>query len=167
MLMANPLHVVALGASAGGLEAIRELVAGLDGDFPAAIVVCIHTSAVTGNARIELLGRHSKLPAALAVEGEKLRAGHVYLAPPDHHLLVTRVGLLVRRGPVENNARPAIDPLFRSAAVSFGPRALGVILSGFTSQDGVSGLQAIKRCGGTTVVQDPNDAEHEGMPEQA
>jgi two-component system chemotaxis response regulator CheB len=165
--MANPLHVVALGASAGGLEAIRDLVGGLDTDFPAAILVCVHTSPVTGSARIELLARQSKLPASLAVEGEKLRAGHVYLAPPDHHLLVTAERLLVRRGPIENNARPAIDPLFRSVAVAFGPRALGVVLSGFVSQDGVSGLQAIKRCGGTTMVQHPDDAEYEGMPEEA
>lgn len=161
------LHVVALGASAGGLQAVRDLVAGLGDDFPAAVLVVIHTSPEVPCRRAELLARHTNLRARMAREGDALAAGHVYVAAPDHHLLVEGGRLLVRRGPIENNVRPAVDPLFRSAAASFGPRAIGVVLSGFESQDGVSGLKAIKRCGGFSIVQDPDDAEFDGMPDQA
>ncbi len=165
--MAGPLHVVALGASAGGFHAIRDLVARLGADFPAAIVVVIHTMPVARSDRADLLAKRAALPAKFADEGDRLEAGRVYVARADHHLIVDGDRLLVRRGPIENHARPAIDPLFRSVAVSYGPRAIGVVLSGFSSQDGVSGLQAIKRCGGATIVQDPDDAEFEGLPEEA
>lgn len=161
------LHVVAIGASAGGFDATRDLVGRLGEDFPASLVVAIHTSPAAWSGRIEFLARRAKMPASLASEGQRLEPGHIYFAPPDRHLLVNGERLLVRRGPSENNARPAVDPLFRSAAISYGPRAIGIILSGFATQDGVSGLDAIKRCGGRTIVQDPQDAEFEGMPDHA
>lgn len=165
--MGDLLHVVAIGASAGGFEAVRTLASGLGADFPGAVVVVIHTMPSVWSDRAELLVTKTPLRVAFADEGAELAPGRVYVARPDHHLIVSRKRLLVRRGPIENSARPAIDPLFRSVAINYGPRSIGLILSGFTSQDGVSGLQAIKHCGGTTVVQDPRDAEFGGLPNEA
>ena len=165
--MTESLHLVAVGASAGGLGAVRDLATGLGAGFPAAVVVVIHTMPSAWSDRAEILAKRVPLPISYANEGDVLAAGRIYLARADHHLIVNGGRLLVRHGPVENNARPAIDPLFRSAAISFGPRAVGVVLSGFNSHDGVSGLLAIKRCGGMTIVQDPDDAEFDGLPGEA
>ena len=122
--------------------------------------------AMSGDRLIDTLNRLGTLPATLARDGDFCAPGVVYVAPPDHHLLVDGERLLVGRGPFENLSRPAIDPLFRSVAVSAGNLAVGVLLSGFLD-DGVVGLQTIHRCGGITLVQDPLDAEQHGMPSSA
>ncbi len=157
-------YIVVVGASAGGLEAIGGLLRGLPADFPAAILIVMHIGATSHLAHI--LTRHSKLPVARAVNGQDLDAGRVFVAVPERHLLVHDSHMLLRRGPRENQARPAIDPLFRSAAVARGSRVIGVVLSGSLS-DGSAGLRAIKRCGGRTIVQDPAEAAVPDMPQNA
>jgi two-component system chemotaxis response regulator CheB len=159
-------QIVVVGASAGGLEALRTLVAGLPRNFPAPICVVLHTSPQSPGILDEILQRSGPLPAAQAREFDRLRPGHIYVAPPDHHLLVEPGKLRIARGPKENRFRPAIDPLFRSAAQVFGPGAIGVILTG-NLDDGAAGLWAIKRLGGVTVVQDPDDALFPAMPRSA
>ncbi len=165
--MAQRFYVVAIGASAGGFAAIRDVVRVLGADFPAALVAVIHTMPLRGVDWTPLLRRLAPMPAVFAEEGMPLEPGRLHLAVPDHHLLVGRDGLLVRRGPIENGSRPAIDPLFRSVAVSHGPGAVAVLMSGFQSDDGTAGLLAIQRCGGMAIVQDPDDAEFPGLPRQA
>jgi two-component system chemotaxis response regulator CheB len=156
--------IIAVGASAGGIRAIRSLVKHLPPDLPAAVLAVVHVSpeAEEGVLRRSLESAGG-LPVAFAREGDKVEHGRLYIAPPDRHLLVDGERLLVRRGPIENGSRPAIDPLFRSVACSFRGRAIGVVLTGYLD-DGVSGLIAIKRCGGLAVVQDPEDAEYPEMP---
>jgi len=155
--------VVAIGASAGGFQALSELAKRLPGDFPAAVLVTIHLHAEASNVLADLIDRAGPLPAAFAREGEEIAPGGIYIAPPDLHLLVEDGRVILRRGPRENGARPAVDPMFRSIALDYGSRAVGVILTGRLN-DGSSGLHAIKRCGGIAVVQDPRDAEHPDMP---
>ncbi|MBP2297030.1 chemotaxis protein CheB [Azospirillum rugosum] len=154
-----------MGASAGGIEALEELVAHLPADLPAAVCVVIHIGSRPSLAP-RILAKAGPLPAAHAVDGEAPRPGRIYVAPPDHHLLVEPDRLRLSRGPRENSTRPAIDPLFRSAAQAYGPRVIGVILSGALN-DGTAGFSAIKRLGGTTLVQDPADAMFPGMPQSA
>lgn len=157
--------IVVIGASAGGIQALVTLVAELPADIPAAILVVVHI----GRARSTLptvLARAGMLPASHAGDGERIEAGRISIAPPDQHLLVQGPFMSLTRGPKENHSRPAIDPLFRSAAVSYGPRAIGIILSGALS-DGAVGLQMIKSHGGTAIVQDPADALVESMPASA
>lgn len=158
--------IITIGASAGGVEAILELTPQLPADLPAALFVVIHISSQSDHVLPRLLDRRSNLRAASAVDGEPVEHGRIYIAPPDHHLLVKQEHVRVVRGPQENRHRPAVDPLFRSAAVAYGPRVIGVILSG-SLDDGTAGLRAIKRCGGTAVVQDPDDALFPGMPRSA
>ncbi|HKW54941.1 MAG TPA: chemotaxis protein CheB [Stellaceae bacterium] len=155
--------IVAIGASAGGFPALSELARRLPGDFPAALLVTIHLHAEASTALPDLIDRTGALRAAFATEGEEIVPGGIYIAPPDRHLLADGGRLLLRRGPRENGARPAIDPMFRSIAYGFGSRAIGVILTGRLN-DGSSGLLAIKRRGGLAVVQDPRDAEYPDMP---
>lgn len=147
--------VVVIGASAGGLEATKALITALPAKLPAAVFIVIHIGRTSYMA--EILDKVSHLPVSRAVNGERVEAGRVYVAAPDHHLLLHNSHVLLRRGPRENLARPAIDPLFRSAAASFGGRVIGVVLSGALN-DGTAGLRAIKRCGGIAIVQDPDDA---------
>ena len=157
--------LVVIGGSAGSSRALKTVLESLPEDLPAAILVVVHQPS-SGPGVFTLLSSSatpSALPMQTAVDGAELRNGHVYLAPPNRHLLVVDDHLKLGTGPRENLARPAIDPLFRSAAVSHGPRAIGVILSGWLN-DGASGLAAIKRCGGIAVVQAPNDAEAADMP---
>lgn len=154
--------IVVVGASAGGVRALRELAAALPADFPAALCVVLHVGAFKSNLP-ELLEAVGPLPAAHAVTGEPLRPGRILVAPPDHHLLLQDGTALLTRGPKEHHTRPAVDPLFRSAALAFGPRVIGVLLTGGLD-DGSAGLQAIKECGGVAVVQDPREAEDPGMP---
>lgn len=160
--MANR-DVVAVGTSAGGIEALLFLAKNLRPDFPAAILVTIH---LPSHARSELdlvLSRSGPLPASFAVDGERLKKGRIYIAPPDRHLLLDGDRLALGCGPRENNARPAIDPMLRSQAVCCGSRSIGVVLTG-TLGDGASGLWSLRQCGGRTVVQDPKDAAFAEMP---
>lgn len=158
--------IIAIGASAGGLSALTRLFAGMPAGTSATVFVVMHISASATSLLPRLLERANWLPAFHPVDGEPLRPGHIHVAPPDHHLLVRDGNVLIRRGPRENRTRPAIDPLFRSVAVAFGTRTVGVVLSGMLD-DGTSGLRAIHRCGGLCVVQDPEDAEWPGMPSSA
>ncbi len=160
-------RIIAIGTSAGGLQALDELIAQLPSDIPAAIFVVQHLTAQnTGRALLQRLGKYQSFASKLAEDGETFRRGHLYIAPPDCHLLVKQSTLLVTKGARENRFRPAIDPLFRSAAVNHGSRVIGVVLSGLAN-DGTAGLSAIHRCGGATVVQDPDDATYPDMPRNA
>jgi two-component system chemotaxis response regulator CheB len=158
-------RLVVVGTSAGGLQALSKLIGQLPADFPAPVLVIMHISAdASGNVLKETLNRYQKLECVHAQHGEKAKAGFVYIAPSDHHLMIGEDSLLmVTKGAQENRSRPGIDPLFRSAAVAFGNRAIGIILTGYLD-DGTSGMMAIKECGGTCVVQNPIDAEYPDMP---
>jgi two-component system chemotaxis response regulator CheB len=158
--------IVVIGASAGGTDAISGVVRQLPLDIPAAMFVVCHQLPDTQNYLVDVLNTAGPLIAKQAEDGEEIRHGVVYVAPPDRHLLVKKEGIRITRGPRENRWRPAIDPLFRSAAVAFGPRAIGIVLSGMLD-DGTAGLLAIKRCGGTTIVQDPEEASYPDMPRNA
>ena len=155
--------IIVVGTSAGGVEALRTLVTGLPQDFSGAVFVVMHTSPDSPRVLAQILDRWGPLPAGYATSGENIRPGHVYVAPPDRHLLVEPGRMRVTHGPRENRFRPAIDPLFRSAAQVYGPRVVGVVLTGGLD-DGSSGLWAIKRLGGTAVVQDPEEAFMPSMP---
>ncbi len=157
-------RLIVVGTSTGGVQALRTLVAGLPADLPAALLVVMH---IDGHASYlpEILARHSHLPVRHARDGETIEAG-VYVAPPDCHLLVHGDQLRLVHGPKEHFTRPAVDPLFRSAASEHGRRVIGVVLTG-NLNDGTLGLRHIKQCGGMTVVQDPQDAEAPGMPMSA
>jgi len=157
--------MVVIGASAGGAAALSGLLAQLPGDLPAAVLVTCHLSPAS-HGLLPVLHNAGALAVKHGENGEPIRCGTVYLAPPDRHLMVSAACIRITRGPRENRWRPAIDPLFRSAAVSFGPRVIGVVLTGMLD-DGTAGLAAIKRCGGIAVVQDPLDAAHPEMPQSA
>lgn len=161
-------RIVVAGASAGGLNALIALVQQLPEDFPAPVLIVQHISAdASGNVLLNALNKHGKLNCLHAIHGEPIKAGNVYLAPSDHHLMVEKYGHLhVTKGAQENRSRPGIDPLFRSAAVAFGNRVTGIILTGYLD-DGTAGLIAVKRCGGTCIVQDPDEADYPDMPKNA
>ena len=159
-------QIVVIGASAGGIEALRVVAAGLPADFPAPICVVVHTAPESPGVLGEILARAGHLAARNATTGERLVPGTIYVAPPDCHLVIEPGRARVTKGPRENRFRPAIDPLFRSAAQVFGPNAIGVILTG-SLDDGTAGLWTIKRLGGIAVVQDPTDALFSGMPQHA
>ena len=159
-------RIVVIGASSGGIEALRQLIGGLSPDFPAPICVVLHTSPHSPGLLGKILANAGTLPAATAATGMQLKPGHIYVAPPDHHLLIEPDGLCLGRGPKENRFRPAIDPLFRSAAQVYGAGAVGVILTG-NLDDGSAGLRTIKQLGGIAIVQDPHDALFPAMPTNA
>ena len=158
--------IIVVGTSMGGLDALRTLVGQLPSDLPAAVFVVQHIAPSGPGLLGEILDRAGPLPARLAEHGDAVETGRVYVAPPDHHLLLTPGGARLLRGPRENRTRPAVDPLFRSAAVAFRSRVVGVVLSGL-HDDGTAGLLAVKRCGGLAVVQDPTDAAYPEMPRSA
>jgi two-component system chemotaxis response regulator CheB len=155
--------IVVIGTSAGGVTALREIVAGLPRDFPAAIFVVMHLTPHVPSFLHQVIAKAGAIPAK-AVQGPmKFEPGHIYIAPPDYHLILTRTEVRINRGPRENWHRPSIDVLFRSAASALGPRVVGVVLTGFLD-DGSAGLGAIRREGGITIVQDPSDALFPDMP---
>jgi two-component system chemotaxis response regulator CheB len=154
--------IIVIGASMGGVEALQSVAAGLPRDIPAALFVAQHVGRCASQMP-RLLSRAGPLPAAHAAQGAVIRPGRIYVAPPDHHLLVERGHARLTRGPRENWARPAIDPLFRSAARAYGSCVIGVILTGML-KDGSAGLRAVRAAGGHAVVQDPADAAAPDMP---
>ncbi|UOG73327.1 chemotaxis protein CheB [Hymenobacter tibetensis] len=158
--------IVVIGTSAGGVTALLALAKTLPADFPAPIFVVLHVAPDSPSIMPELLNSVSALEAKHPQNGETVRAGVIYLAPPDHHLLLEDDRVLVARGPKENRFRPSIDALFRSAAYTYGPRVLGVVLTGYLD-DGTSGLWSVQRMGGLAIVQDPQDAEQPAMPTNA
>lgn len=155
--------IVVVGASAGGMSALEKLVAGLPKDFPAAMFVVWHLPPGVRSVLPRMLMRAGPVPARNAEDGDRIEPGRIYIAPNGHHMLLEKGYIRVTRGPKENRFRPAIDPLFRSAAYIYGPRAVGVVLTG-ALDDGTSGLWAIKLRSGTAIVQDPEDAQHRSMP---
>ncbi len=158
--------IIVIGASAGGIEALTKLFADLPPDLPAAIFVVLHIPAQSVSTLPSIFSRAGHLPAFHALEKATIEPGHIYVAPPDHHLLIEQAFMRVVRGPKENRHRPAVDPLFRSAAHAYGRRVIGVVLTG-ALDDGSAGLLAIKRQGGIAVVQDPEDALYPSMPQNA
>jgi two-component system chemotaxis response regulator CheB len=158
--------LVVIGASAGGVEALKAVASRLPGDLPAAVCVVLHIAPTSTSALAGILDRTGELPCRPAEDGEQLRPGHILVASPDHHLLVEDGRARVTVGPRENNHRPSVDTLFRSAAHDRGADVVGVVLSG-TRDDGSAGLAIIKSHGGVAVVQDPEDALYPGMPSSA
>jgi two-component system, chemotaxis family, protein-glutamate methylesterase/glutaminase len=155
--------IVVIAASAGGIEVLRRLLSRLPTGLPASLLVVLHIPPSSGGALANILDRSGPLPATAACAGEMLRPGHVYVAPPDHHLLIADDRIELSRGPRENGHRPAADPLFASAAAAAGARVLGLVLSG-TLTDGAAGAAAIERSGGLVAVQDPAESAYPGMP---
>lgn len=158
--------IIVIGGSSGATAPLRTILAALPADLPAAVLIVLHVPARSLGLLATVTAAAGRLPVYPAAEGMVIASGNVYLGVPDHHLLVGEGRIRLGRGPRENMARPSIDPLFRSAAASYGPRVIGVVLSGFLN-DGASGLEAIKRCGGVTLVQDPADAIADEMPRSA
>ena len=160
-------NIIVIGTSAGGLAALDELVGHLRPNLPASIFIVQHMAAESnGDALLHQLRKHRALRCKLAEDRESFEQGSIYIAPPDHHMLVKERTILVTKGARENRCRPAIDPLFRSAAVTHGSKVIGVLLTGMLD-DGTAGMIAIKQCGGVTVVQDPAGAMYPGMPQSA
>lgn len=158
--------LIVVGASAGGVEALRDFAAGLPADIPASVLVVLHLPAGGTSALPAILGRSGALPACSAKDGMPLTHARIYVGPPNHHLLVVDDSIALSHGPTENGRRPAIDALFRAAAIVGGPRVMGVLLSGVLD-DGVAGLVAIAGRGGKVLVQDPDEALYPGMPRHA
>jgi two-component system chemotaxis response regulator CheB len=155
--------IVVVGASAGGMEALQKLVARLPADFPASLFVVWHMAPGVKSALPDILARATPLPVAAAADGDPIEPGRIYVAPNDHHMLLEPGYIRIAKGPKENRFRPALDPLFRSAAYVYGTRVIGVVLSG-ALDDGTAGLWTIKLRGGTAIVQEPADAGVRGMP---
>ena len=156
-------RAVIIGASAGGIDPLIHLAEGLPADLPAPVLVVVHIPAEAESRLPEIISRRCPLPAAHAVDGEPLHDGRIYIAPPDHHLLIDRGAARVVRGPRQNRHRPAIDPLLRAAAEWAGPGATAVILSG-AAGDAVAGCVLVADRGGRVLVQDPAEALFPGMP---
>jgi two-component system, chemotaxis family, protein-glutamate methylesterase/glutaminase len=157
--------IIVIGASAGGVEALSVLLANLSGDLRAAVAVTLHRRPVVSFLK-EVLGRRSQLPVVEATDRMVFKKGRVHLAPPDRHLLFGDGVIGLDRGPKYHHTRPAIDPMFESAAKRYGRRVVGVLLTGNMS-DGVMGLNDIKAAGGLSLVQRPDDASYPSMPRNA
>jgi two-component system, chemotaxis family, protein-glutamate methylesterase/glutaminase len=166
MLAPSGRDIVVVAASAGGLQPLCVMVAGLPADLPAALLVVMHVPAHGERALPHILDRSGPLPARLAADGEKIRPGRVYVAPSDRHLLVVDDLMRLSRGPRQNGFRPAADPLFLSAATHAGPRTMAVVLSGMLD-DAALGCAAVERQGGCVAVQDPAEADWDSMPRSA
>ncbi|QXJ21848.1 chemotaxis protein CheB [Actinomadura graeca] len=157
---------VVIAASAGGIQALQTVMAGLPPKLPAAVLVVLHVPPTGGRALPGILDRAGWLPAAAAVDGEALEPGRIYVAPPDRHLLVEGDVIRLSHGPRQHGHRPAADPLFQSAASARGSRVVGVVLSGLLD-DGAAGCAAVEDAGGIVAVQDPADSSYDGMPRAA
>jgi two-component system chemotaxis response regulator CheB len=155
--------IIVIGGSAGCHPALRQIFSDLAPDFPGSIFVTTHVPTASAGYLADVLSSVARLPVTRGSDGLPVERGHVYTAVPDRHLLLIDGIMRLGDGPRENMTRPAIDPLFRSAALAYGPRTVGVVLSGLLN-DGASGLSAIKECGGTAVVQNPLDAPSDEMP---
>lgn len=166
MSIAYRRDIVVVAASAGGIEVLRELLSRLPAGLPAAVLIVLHIPATSGGALANILDRSGPLPTAAARDAEEIRSGHVYVAPPDRHLLIDGDRVQLSHGPRQNGHRPAADPLFTSAAASYGSRVLAVVLSG-TLDDGAAGAAAVERRGGLVAVQDPATSAYSGMPAAA
>lgn len=162
-----PVHdIIVIGASSGGVSVLSSLVAMLPEDLPAAVFIVLHVRADVPSHLPAILNRTGRLPAAHAVDREPVRRGRIYVAPPGMQTYLQRGRICVKRGPHENSQRPAIDALFRTAAHHYGPRVIGIVLSG-ALDDGSAGLAAVKRAGGIAIVQDPDEAAFRDMPAHA
>ncbi|QKZ11794.1 chemotaxis protein CheB [Spirosoma sp. KUDC1026] len=155
--------IIVVGASAGGVYALKELVASLPADCAASIFVVLHVSPHAPSYLPDILTHTGPLVATHPRDGEPIQPGRIYVAPPDHHMLIEYDQVIVKRGPKENRFRPSVDALFRSAAYTYGPRVIGVVLTGMLN-DGTSGMWSIKRLGGTSIVQEPENAMYPSMP---
>jgi two-component system chemotaxis response regulator CheB len=156
-------HIIVIGASAGGVQALRILAAHLPANLNASVFVVQHIAPYVESYLPEILSKAGSLEALHPTDGQVIETGKIYIAPPDHHMLVEEDHILVRRGPKENNFRPSVDALMRSAAYCYGPAVIGIVLTGML-YDGTSGLWSVKRLGGITIIQHPEDAEYPGMP---
>jgi two-component system, chemotaxis family, protein-glutamate methylesterase/glutaminase len=166
MEMNENFAIVVVGGSAGAVEMVMALGRDLPGDLNAAVFIALHLSPSAPSALAELVGRRAGMVVALANDGEEIAPGRIYVARPDLHLVIEGGRVSLGRGPRENGHRPAVDPLFRTAARVFGPRVIGVVLSG-NLDDGAMGLREIRTLGGRAIVQDPRDSAFAGMPTNA
>ncbi|HZQ53842.1 MAG TPA: chemotaxis protein CheB [Bryobacteraceae bacterium] len=155
--------IFVIGASAGGVEALQELTSQLPSSFPGSLLVVMHLLPRTRSFLPEILGRSGSLPAEQATDGGRLQHGHIYVAPPDHHLLVERDHMHLNRGPKEQHHRPCINVTLRSAALAYSERVTGILLTG-ELDDGTAGLWEVKRRGGIAIVQNPESAPFPSMP---
>lgn len=163
-MKSSPKFFVVIGTSAGGIRALEELVVQLTPEMDAAFFIVLHLSRKgVGDILFHRLQQRSPLPCKVGVDQELIERGTIYIAPPDEHMLITNERLVIGKGAQENRWRPSINNLFRSAAATYSSRVIGIILTGLLD-DGTSGMSAIKRCGGITIVQDPNEADHPDMP---
>ena len=156
-------NIIVIGASAGGVYALKELVALLPHDFDATIFLVVHVSPHSPSYLPEILNHSGPIKAVHPKDGELIQPGMIYIAPPDHHLLIEYEQVIVKKGPKENRFRPSIDALFRSAAYTYGPRVIGIVLTGMLD-DGTSGMWSVKRLGGICIVQEPEEAMYASMP---
>jgi two-component system chemotaxis response regulator CheB len=162
--MSDPKYIICVGTSAGGIRALEEFVVQLKPEMDAAFFVVLHLSRKgIGEFLFQRLENSTNLECKLAENDEPIRRGVIYIAPPDNHLLVAKGKIVVGRGARENGWRPSINNLFRSAAAAYNSRVIGIILTGLLD-DGATGMRSIKRCGGLSIVQDPNEADYPDMP---
>jgi len=166
-IRSKPLaNIIVIGASAGGVEPLRDIVTALPADLKAAVFIVMHVSPLTPSVLPNILTVPGRMRVAQAVDGDPIRPSHVYVAQPVLHMLIEPGYVRLTRGPRENRHRPAIDPLFRSAARAYGPRVMGIVLTGMLD-DGTLGLHIVKSEGGIAIVQDPADAMFSAMPSNA
>jgi two-component system chemotaxis response regulator CheB len=156
--------IVVIGASAGGVYALKELVSSLPKDFQASIFIVLHVSPHSPSFLPDILNHSGPILATHPKDGEPIHTSRIYVAPPDHHILLEYDQVIVKKGPKENRFRPSIDALFRSAAYTYGPRVIGVVLTGMLN-DGTSGMWSVKRLGGLTIIQEPEEAMYPSMPD--
>lgn len=156
--------LIVIGASAGGMQAIRGLLSTLDPGINATVCIVLHLSQKGGSELfLDRLQQHTTMPCSIAADNMPLQKGHIYLAAADYHMIIKDNRLLLGRGPAESRWRPSIDVTMRSAAVAWNTHCIGIILSGLLN-DGVAGMDAIRRCGGLTIVQDIDEADYPDMP---